>query len=443
VLAANISAAIDSGEAQEYELVVVRPDGKRLNIQAAAEPKRNEDGQIIALGGTIQDITDRKQLEEELRQSQKMEAVGALAGGIAHDFNNLLTVINGYSDMTLKKMPAEDPLRRNIKEIKDAGDRAAELTSQLLAFSRKQILKPRVYNLNAAITEIDKMLRRIIRENIELRIVLASGLANIKADPGQIEQVIMNLAVNSRDAMPRGGTLTVQTENIHLDEEYVSQNISVSPGDFVRLTVTDTGSGMDQDTQKHIFEPFFTTKDVGKGTGLGLSTVYGIVKQSGGDIMVYSEIGHGTTFKIYLPCIDQPVEKVKWVGDTVEKYTGTETILLVEDEEIVRKLICEILTDNGYHVLEAATGKAAMSICETYSKPIHMLLTDVVMPKMGGGELRGFVVKSYPDIKVLFMSGYTDDAIAFSGVLDPDTEFIEKPFTPDDLSRKVREVLEY
>ena len=251
-----------------------------------------------------------------------MEAVGVLAGGIAHDFNNLLTAINGYSDLTLRKMSPDDPLAQNVKEIKDAGDRAAELTAQLLAFSRKQVLKPRVYNLNAAISEIDRMLRRILRENIELRTVLAPDLGNIKADPGQIEQVIMNLAVNARDAMPDGGTLTVETKNVYLDEDYLSQHIAISPGEFVKLTVTDTGEGMDEKTQRRIFEPFFTTRELGKGTGLGLSTVHGIVKQSGGDIMVYSELGHGSTFKIYLPCVDQPIEKVKWTGDQVETVYG-------------------------------------------------------------------------------------------------------------------------
>ncbi len=379
---------------------------------------------------------------EQLRQSQKMEAVGVLAGGIAHDFNNLLTAINGYSDLTLRKMKADDPLRHNVEEVKKAGDRAAELTSQLLAFSRKQVLKPRVHSLNSVIENIEKMLRRIIRENIELRTVLDPILGNVKADPGQVEQVIMNLAVNARDAMEEGGTLAIETQNVYLDEDYVSQNLTIAPGPFVRLTVTDTGSGMDEITKRHIFEPFFTTKEVGKGTGLGLSMVYGIVKQSGGDIMVYSELGHGTTFKIYLPRVEEDVDKPKWIGDREKTYVGSETILLVEDEEIVRNLVRAILTESGYNVLEANSGKAALEVCSSYDKPIHLLLSDVIMPKMSGSALKDEVVKILPDIKVLFMSGYTDDSIANRGVFDEAIAFIEKPFTRDSLGRKVREVLE-
>ncbi|CAN5622807.1 hypothetical protein BH10ACI3_BH10ACI3_09730 [soil metagenome] len=391
----------------------------------------------------IQDITKRKELEEQNRHSQKMEAVGVLAGGIAHDFNNLLTAINGYSDLTLRKMQADDPLRHNVEEVKKAGDRAAELTSQLLAFSRKQVLKPMVHSLNLVIENLQNMLRRIIREDIDLRTVLDPALGNIKADPGQIEQVIMNLAVNARDAMPHGGTLTIESQNVYLDDEYVSQHLTIAPGAFVRLTVTDTGEGMEESVKQHIFEPFYTTKEVGKGTGLGLSMVYGVVKQSGGDIMVYSEPGHGTTFKIYLPCVDEIVQKPRWTGERKQLYSGTETVLLVEDEEVVRNLVREILAENGYKVLEASSGKEALKLCSSYEGPIHLLLSDVIMPKMGGSELKDEVVKMLPDIKTLFMSGYTDDALAHRGVFDADIAFIEKPFTPDALSRKVREVLEY
>ena len=426
---------IGAVEVQSTELAAFRPEHVTA-LQMAANLAANAIENVRLLE------TEGRQAEQ-LQQSQKMEAVGVLAGGIAHDFNNLLTAINGYSDLTLKKMAADDPLRLHIQEVKNAGVRAAELTSQLLAFSRKQVLKSVVLCLNAVVADFEGMLRRIIKENIDLRVVLDPKLGNIRGDAGQIEQVIMNLATNARDAMPNGGTLTIKTQNVYLDEDYVSHHINVSSGEFVKLTVTDTGEGMDAATQLHIFEPFFTTKEVGKGTGLGLSTVYGIVKQSGGDIMVYSEIGHGTTFKIYLPCIDEAADKPKWTGERKQIYSGTETILLVEDEEIVRNLVREILTDNGYTVLEAAGGKAALSICETYAEPIHLLLTDVIMPTMGGSELKDLVVKLRPDICVLFMSGYTDDSIAHRGIYDADIAFIEKPFTPDALARKIREVLEY
>ncbi len=425
-----------------FECEVYRKDGSKIWTHENLRSIRDASGEVTHYEGYLEDITERKQLEEQFRQSQKMEAVGVLAGGIAHDFNNLLTAINGYSDLTLKKMPPDDPLRHNIEEVRDAGDRAAALTSQLLAFSRKQVLKPLVHNVNSVITEIERMLRRIIRENVDFRTILDPELGNIKADPGQIEQVIMNLAVNARDAMPNGGTLTIETQSVYLDKDYVSQHIAVEPGPFVKLIVSDTGTGIDEEVQKHIFDPFFTTKEVGKGTGLGLSTVYGIIKQSGGYIMVYSEIGHGTTFKIYLPCVDETVQKPKWMGDLDKRVTATETILLVEDEEIVRNLVREILLSDGYTVLEAASGKAAIAICETYSEPIHLLLTDVVMPKMGGADLKEHIIKLLPEIKIIFMSGYTDDSISQRGIMDANTVFIEKPFTPDGLANKVRVVLD-
>jgi len=390
----------------------------------------------------MRDITERVQLEHRLLQSQKMEAIGVLAGGIAHDFNNLLTVINGYSDLTLKRMPADGPFRHNVEEVRTAGARAAELTNQLLAFSRKQVRKPAVMNLNSVINNVEKMLRRIIREDIELRVELEPNLSNVLADPGQIEQVIMNLIINSRDSMPAGGTVTIETQNIYLDKDYIGAQMNVAPGEFVRITVTDTGEGIDKEVQKRIFEPFFTTKEAGEGTGLGLSTVYGIIKQTGGDVLVYSELGQGTTFRIHLPATDAVVKKPKWAAGTDEKYLGTETILLVEDEETVRNLVREVLSENGYTVLEAKDGIDALSVCEAYADPIHMLLTDVVMPKMGGGELKRKVVEKFPAMKVLFMSGYTDNSVANRDVFDSANEFLEKPFTADGLSRKVREVFE-
>jgi len=432
----------EHGIAAAYECEVYQKDGTKIWTQENIRTIRRPDGGILHYEGSIEDITARKSLEDQFRQSQKMEAVGVLAGGIAHDFNNLLTAINGYSDLTLRKMPSDDPLRHNVEEVKKAGDRAAELTSQLLAFSRKQVLKPMVHGLNTVIENIENMLRRIIRENIELRTVLDPNLGNIKADPGQVEQIIMNLSVNARDAMPHGGTLTIETQNAYLDEDYVSQHLTIAPGPFVRLTVTDTGVGMDESTKRHIFEPFFTTKEVGKGTGLGLSMVYGVVKQSGGDIMVYSELEHGTTFKIYLPRVDETVERPKWTGERKQMYLGTETVLLVEDEDVVRNLVHEILTEGGYKVLECNSGAEALKVCSSYRQPIHLLLSDVIMPKMSGSELKDEIVKILPDIKILFMSGYTDDSIANRGVFDDAIAFIEKPFTPDALARKVREVLE-
>ena len=417
---------------------------------------RKKDGSIIAVEITlhqltfagrsaelalVNDITERKQLEEQLRQAQKMEAVGRLAGGIAHDFNNLLTVINGYSDLTLKRLPAEDPLRRNVEETKKAGEHAANLTRQLLAFSRKQVLQPKVINLNEVVRETEKLLRRLIGEDVELRAALAPGLGTVKADPGQIEQVLMNLAVNARDAMPQGGKLTIGTENVYIDAEYAAHHVTVAPGRYVMLAVSDTGAGMDGGTLSRIFEPFFTTKEQGKGTGLGLSTVYGIVKQSGGYTWVYSEVGQGTTFKIYLPRLDAGAQGYRQTPEPAEGLGGTETILLAEDDEMVRAMTRLILSDHGYRVLAAANGTAALSICERTEEPIHLLLTDVVMPGMSGRELADRLARLRPEMKVLFMSGYTDDAIIHHGVLDEGINFLQKPFAPDTLTRKVREVL--
>jgi PAS domain S-box-containing protein len=417
---------------------------------------RKKDGSIIAVEVTshqltfagrraelvlVNDITERKQLEEQLRQVQKMEAVGRLAGGIAHDFNNLLSVIIGYGDLTLRKLPEESPLRRSVEEIKKAGERAAALTRQLLAFSRKQVLQPKVINLNDVVVEMEKLLRRLIGEDIELRAALEPGLGSVKVDPGQIEQVLMNLCVNARDAMPRGGKLTIGTENVYLDEEYTAHHVSVAPGRYVMLAVSDTGTGMDEQTRARIFEPFFTTKEAGKGTGLGLSMVYGIVRQSGGYIWVYSEVGRGTSFKIYLPRTDEGAQEYREPPGPAEGLAGTETILLTEDDELVRAMTHAILSDHGYRVLAAANGEAALSVCERTEGPIHLLITDVVMPGMSGRELAERLARLRPEMRVLFMSGYTDDAIVHHGVLNEGINFIQKPFSPDALARKVREVL--
>lgn len=379
---------------------------------------------------------------EQLRQSQKLESVGRLAGGIAHDFNNMLTVINCYSDLALVKLGKEDPIRWKIEEIKKAGERSAALTHQLLAFSRQQFLSPKLLDINEIVIDISKMLQRLIGEDVQFSFLPDPKIGKVEVDPGQLTQVIMNLAVNARDAMPHGGILTVETADIFLDEEYASRHISTRPGSYVMLAVSDTGIGMDEETRQQIFEPFFTTKEVGQGTGLGLATVYGIVNQSGGYIWVYSEVGKGTTFKIYFPLAGKKVELPAF-SDSLESIpTGTETILLVEDEKMVRGLARQILETCGYKVIEAANGTEAVEICEKADYKIDLLLTDVIMPKMGGRELAEKVLQINPSISLLYMSGYTDDAVLRQGVIDVDTNFIQKPFTFKSLSQKVRKILD-
>jgi len=419
----------------------VRKDGSRFWANVIITALRDEKGNLRGFSKVTRDITERKQLELQLLHAQKMEAVGRLAGGVAHDFNNLLTIINGYSEMMLDDLEAQDPKRSNLQEIKKAGERAAALTRQLLAFSRQQVLEPRVLDLNAAVADMDKMLRRLIGEDIDLVTSHGAELGQVKADPGQIEQVIMNLAVNARDAMPKGGKLTIETSNVDLDENYSQRHVQVAPGSFVMVAVTDTGCGMDQETQAKIFEPFFTTKEIGKGTGLGLATVYGIVKQSGGFIWVYSEIGRGTTFKIYLPRVQEVPATVEPSIARPAPDRGSETILVVEDEESLRTLVRTVLRANGYLVLEASRGEEALQICKHQDGIIHLMLTDMVMPQMSGRELATRVARVRPETKVLFMSGYTDNAVVHQGGLDEGTPFIQKPFTPDTLTRKVREVL--
>ncbi|PYS51552.1 MAG: hypothetical protein DMF68_04055 [Acidobacteria bacterium] len=413
------------------------------SFNAGLEHHVNErTAQLVAANRELErEVAERKLAEEQLRQAQKMEAVGKLAGGVAHDFNNLLTIINGHTDLSLRRLKPDDPLYRKLEAIKEAGGRASSLTRQLLAFSRKQMLQPKVLDLNKAIFETNKILQRLIGEDIDLLIGLAPDLGKVKADPSQIEQVLMNLAVNARDAMPSGGKLTIETDNVYLSENYAGHHISVRPGSYIMLAVSDTGCGMDAKTRERIFEPFFTTKEVGKGTGLGLSTVYGIVKQSGGNIWVYSEEGCGTTFKIYLPRVDQPAEEPTTNSEDTNLQMGVETVLLVEDEEMVRKMTREILEESGYQVLEAKHGHEALSIANQHKGPIHLMLSDVVMPQMGGRELAERLVTLRSETKVLYMSGYTDDAIVHHGVLDEGMSFIEKPFTPNALTSKVREVL--
>lgn len=396
----------------------------------------------------VRNIDDRKRAEEEkaslerqLHQSQKMEAIGRLAGGIAHDFNNLLTAITGYSDLLLRRLDPDDPNRKDIEEILKAGESASSLTRQLQAFSRKQVLEMQILNLNNLIIHLDKMLRRMIGEDIDLVAIMAPELHPILADPGQIEQVIINLAVNARDAMPEGGKITIETANVVLDENYAQDHIGVKPGPHVMLAISDTGCGMDADTLNHIFEPFFTTKESGKGTGLGLSTVYGIVAQCEGSIWVYSEPGGGATFKIYFPV----AQKVEQADDTAKpsfsQYGGTETILLVEDSEFVRDLASRVLRHGGYHVLAASCGEEALHICNEYPGEIHLMVTDVVMPEISGRQLAEFLFPLRPTMKVLFISGYTDDAILRHGILTQDTPFLQKPFAVEALLQKVQEML--
>ncbi|MBI4484232.1 MAG: PAS domain S-box protein [Acidobacteria bacterium] len=418
----------------------LRKDGSFIDVSLWTAPLCDSRGAVIGGLGILADMTERKQLEEQLRQAQKMEAIGQLAGGVAHDFNNLLTVINGYAHLLLARLPEGDAMRKSLDEIKKAGERAASLTRQLLAFSRKQVLEPKVLDLNVIVGDTDKMLRRLIGEDIELVSVLAPGLGRVKADPGQIEQVIMNLAVNARDAMPQGGQLTIETADVELDEAYARQHVAVRPGPYVLLAVSDNGCGMDGKILSHIFEPFFTTKE--KGTGMGLATVYGIVKQSGGNIWVYSEPGQGTTFKIYLPRVEESVEVARPAEPPRGTPEGSEIVLLAEDEEPVRKLVRQTLEMNGYTVLEARHGPEALQICERHAGSIHLIVTDVIMPEMSGRELAYRLTQLRPGIKVLYLSGYTSDAIVHHGVLDQGVAFLQKPFTPDALARKVREVLD-
>lgn len=388
----------------------------------------------------VNDITERRSLEEQLRQSQKMEAIGMLAGGIAHDFNNLLTAINGYSDLIVSKISRSDPIRPSIDQIVKAGKRAAALTAQLLAFSRKQVLQPKVIDLNTVVADLEKMLRRIIGEHIHLAVMLDPKLRRTSADPGQIEQVLLNLVVNARDAMPDGGTLTIETKNTFLDEEYCKLHVSAIPGYYVMIAVSDTGVGMNTVTQERIFEPFFSTKETGKGTGLGLSTTYGIVKQSGGHIWVYSEIGQGTTFKIYFPVAEKELS-ITETADESGEAGGGETLLLTEDEEMVRTLATDVLEAFGYKVLAAENGAEALEISQSYKGKIDLILTDVIMPGIGGRELVERITASRPELKVVYMSGYTDNTIVQNGMITTGHSFIQKPFSVNELVRKVREAL--
>ena len=429
------------GPWRDLEVRWKRKDGKLITVNTSGGLVMNNNGEPAYIEAMTKDITERRLLEQQLRQAQKMEAVGQLAGGVAHDFNNLLGVILGYSELLLESVPASDPTRHKIEQIKGAAQRATGVTRQLLAFSRKQVLEPRVLNVNDVVSGMESILQRLLGEDIELVFTLDPDVKAVKADSAQLEQVLMNLAINARDAMPRGGKLVIEAHNVFLDEEYSRRHVSSQHGSFVMLAVSDTGIGMDEETRSHIFEPFFTTKPKDKGTGLGLATVYGIVKQSGGFIWVYSELGQGTTFKVYLPQAQEKGLSTTAAEAAEDLPRGTETVLVVEDEKMLREVTCEFLQTSGYHILTAASSVDALRLAQTYPDVIELMVTDVVMPGMGGRELAEHILRSRPEIKVLYVYGYTDDAILQNGVIEADAAFLQKPFTKSLLARKVREVL--
>jgi two-component system cell cycle sensor histidine kinase/response regulator CckA len=418
-----------------------RKDGAIIDVETGANGITFQGRPAVLV--LAHDVTEKKKLEAQLLQSQKMEAIGQLAGGVAHDFNNLLGVITGYTDLLLTDLGDEHPGTRRAEQIRKAADRAAGLTRQLLAFSRKQVLQPKVLDLNAVVLDVEKMLQRLIGEDIQLVTVLSEALGRVRADRGQIEQVIVNLSVNARDAMPRGGKLIIETANAELDAQYAGTHTEVTPGAYAMLAVSDTGHGMDAETMSHIFEPFYTTKEEGKGTGLGLSTVFGIVKQSCGHVGVYSEVEKGTTFRVYLPRVGEDGEATAYAPGLPEpRRARGETILLVEDADVLRMMIREMLESAGYEVLAEGSPEEALTVSETHSGPIHLVLTDVVMPQMSGPQLAERLKAKWPGVKVLYMSGYTDEAIVHRGALEGGAPFLQKPFTTEALLRKVGELLD-
>jgi len=442
LLAAAVGRVLETGSLRDLGLTMLRVDGVPFPVELSASAIQDTMGKVKAFVIVMRDITERKRLEEQFRQAQRMEVVGRLAGGVAHDFNNLLTVIQGNAQFAMEALPPGNAAREDIEEILKATDRAANLTRQLLAFSRHQVLQPQIVNPNALILEMDKMLRRLIGEDIELRTVPAPDLGYIQADPGQIEQILVNLAVNARDAMPNGGTLTVETANVALDEMYKGSHLDVIPGGFVMLAVSDTGIGMNEETKAHLFEPFFTTKDPSRGTGLGLATIYGIVKQHGGDLRVCSELGKGTVFRVYLPRVEGKTASSAQNGEDAGRPRGSETVLVVEDDPSVRNLVVRTLSNLGYTVLEAANGEEALKAAQEHANKVSLLLTDMIMPQMGGKELARRLVALNPQMRVLFASGYTEDAVTHHGILDKGMAFLPKPFTANDLARKVRQALQ-
>jgi PAS domain S-box-containing protein len=439
-LQSSIDNMVRSNELQHFESVFRRRNGNTFVGQVSGR-------KITAAGETyiltiVRDTTHQRELEQKVQQAQRLESVGRLAGGVAHDFNNLLTCIIGNIEQALENLPADAPIRQDLLATLDASDRAAGVTRQLLAFGRRQVLSPERLSLNVIVTNLSKLLTRLLGEDIEIHESLAPNLHSIRADALQIEQIILNLAVNARDAMPKGGSLTIETENVILDEEYASNHVGVKPGPHVLLSVTDNGSGMTEETKAHLFEPFYTTKAVGKGTGLGLSTVYGIVAQSDGHITVYSELGQGSTFRIYFPRDNTQTCTMSLPLRNSPHPIGTETILVVEDDLQVRSILRRVLVKAGYRILLAENGADALALFTAYENPIHLVVTDVVMPKMSGKELATQLRQRHPEIKVLYMSGFTDDALGHHGILQPGTPFIAKPFTADQLKAKVRLVLD-
>jgi PAS domain S-box-containing protein len=436
-------SVLTAGQVWRGRMVNRRKDGSLYTEDATISPVRDERGTVVNYVGVKRDITRELALEEQFLRAQKMEAVGRLTAGIAHDFNNLLTAINGFAELLAIALPTDHPAHHMAVKIQGAGKRAADLVSQLLAFSRKQMIQPQVLDLNEVVSSMDAMLQRIIGEDIELVSSPGSGLWPVSVDRTQIEQVIVNLAVNARDAMPHGGRLTIETGNVTLDSAYVARHLGAEVGDHVMLAITDTGIGMSAEVQARIFEPYFTTKEAGKGTGLGLAAVYGIVKQNRGNIWVYSEEGQGSTFKIYLPRVAQAAaQSSRPPAQTYNVPTGNETILLAEDSDVVRDLAVNVLRRQGYHVIEARDGSHALQAAADHDGPIHLLITDVVMPGMSGRALADRLLEQHPTMKVLFMSGYTENAIVHHGVLDPGMALLEKPFTPPALARRVRRILD-
>jgi PAS domain S-box-containing protein len=436
-----LSNAIAEGRSCTCDLLNYRKDGTPFWNSLSVSPVLDAEGRLTNFVGALTDVTERRTLEAQLLQAQKMEAVGQLAGGIAHDFNNVLSVIVSYADIVCEEAREDGRTCADVEEIRRAALRASDLTRQLLAFSRRQVLQPQVLDLRQTLAGMEKMLRRLLGANIELTLLPSPSLWNVRCDPNQIEQIVMNLAVNARDAMPEGGELTLETANVELDSSYLQTHHDVAAGSYVMLAVTDTGTGIDAETQARIFEPFFTTKERGKGTGLGLATVFGVVKQSGGRILVYSEPGCGTTFKLYFPKVDGVVAAARAAPAEVAPGRGTETILLVEDDDQLRSLACNILRRSGYVVLVAANGGEALLICEKHGAPIHLLLTDVVLPRMNGRQLVERLHGMRPGMRVLFMSGYPDDTVLQHGILESGVAYLQKPLSPASLTRKVREVL--
>src|SRR6267378_3899000 len=434
--------ALRGERVRDVEVLIRRPDGQARNVLASGQPIPGIHGRSLGAVVALHDVTDLKLLEGQFRQSQKLEAVGSLAGGVAHDFNNLLTVIGGYSQMVMDQIGSSDPQYGRVEEILKASERAAALTRQLLAFSRQQVLEPKILDLNAIVSDTERMLRRLLPANIELVTALSKDLGRIKADPGQIEQVLLNLVINARDAMPEGGRLVVETSNADVDETYRQMHIEASPGPYVVLGVSDNGTGMTAETQARIFEPFFTTKEVGKGTGLGLSTVYGIVRQSGGSVGVYSEVGSGSTFRAYLPRVESTLEAERRQAAPAVQARGTETILIVEDDARVRTLVQHVLESVGYTVLEATDGQDALGILRKRPGRIHLVLTDIVMPGMSGPELLSRIRREHPGCKGLYMSGYSDKTLSSGQFPQSEAPHLQKPFSLVVLTQRVREVLD-